>query len=378
LILLATVISQEFLTFDAGGTRVTPMLPALVFVAGAAFVGLTGLALYSALTREADLYGIDNDRRGFYVYLTELLVVAFLAHVRLNRSVVPSMLGGYWYLSVIVLAFIILALSEICKRKQLPVLALPLERSATVLVFVPILAFRLAFLAFHCDPIERVIPGLQPFLAYLKTLSRQTVAEGVPMEALCWLLLGVFFGSLAQLRRSANYGIFAALAINFGVWVLLGHQDATTFIHSPQLWLIPLGLIILVAEHLNRERLGFWPSLSLRYAGLLCIYLSSTIEMFMAGLGKSVWLPIVLMFLAVAGMLLGILFRVRAFLLAGFMALLIVIFAQIWHAAVDREHVWVWWATVIVFGIAILTLFALFEKHRNEVLKVIDNMKQWN
>jgi hypothetical protein len=218
-----------------------------------------------------------------------------------------------------------------------------------------------------------MVPGFDPFLVYLQRLG-----DLYEMEAFCWLLLGVFFGWIARLRASANFGIFGALALNFGVWVLLGHQDATTFFQRPQLWLIPLGLIVLVAEHINRERLGFVPSLTVRYVGLACIYLSSTIEMFKDGLGHAPILPIVLALLAVAGMLLGILCRVRAFLLAGFTALLVVVFAQIWHAAVDRGNTWLWWVCGILLGVAILTLFAVFEKHRNEVLKVLDNMKRWH
>jgi hypothetical protein len=160
--------------------------------------------------------------------------------------------------------------------------------------------------------------------------------------------------------------------------VLLGHQDAMAFLERPQLWLIPLGLIVLVAEYINREQLGFWPSLSVRYVGLLCIYLSSTFEMLSGGVNKHWIFPIALALLAVVGMLLGILFRVRAFLLSGFMALLIVIFAQIWNAAVNHSQTWVWWACGIILGVIILALFALFEKHRNEVLKMLDNMKRWH
>jgi hypothetical protein len=37
----------------------------------------------------------------------------------------------------------------------------------------------------------------------------------------------------------------------------------------------------------------------------------------------------------------------------------------------------VWWASGIVLGVAILTLFALFEKRRNDVLKMIDEIKRW-
>ena len=53
------------------------------------------------------------------------------------------------------------------------------------------------------------------------------------------------------------------------------------------------------------------------------------------------------------------------------------VFAQIWHAAVVRAQAWVWWASGIVLGAVILTLFALFEKRRNDVLKMIDDLRRW-
>ena len=59
------------------------------------------------------------------------------------------------------------------------------------------------------------------------------------------------------------------------------------------------------------------------------------------------------------------------------MALFVVIFAQIWHAAVDRGNTWLWWASGLVLGILILGMFALFEKHRNGMLKMLDDMKRW-
>jgi hypothetical protein len=36
------------------------------------------------------------------------------------------------------------------------------------------------------------------------------------------------------------------------------------------------------------------------------------------------------------------------------------------------------WAFGISLGVIILGMFALFEKHRNDVLKMIDNMKRWH
>jgi hypothetical protein len=51
---------------------------------------------------------------------------------------------------------------------------------------------------------------------------------------------------------------------------------------------------------------------------------------------------------------------------------------MIWHAPVGEHQVWVWWTSGIVLGAAIITLFAIFEKRRNDVLRVLDEMKKWN
>ena len=84
---------------------------------------------------------------------------------------------------------------------------MPLKRSAVVLAFVPVLAFRLAPLAHFSEPISAAVPGLSPFLRYLRGLSERT-ALYLPAEALCWLLLGIFFGWLARMQKSANVGVF--------------------------------------------------------------------------------------------------------------------------------------------------------------------------
>jgi hypothetical protein len=70
--------------------------------------------------------------------------------------------------------------------------------------------------------------------------------------------------------------------------------------------------------------------------------------------------------------------RVRAFLYLGTAFLALVVFAQIWHAAVDRQQTWVWWASGIVLGVAILALFAVFEKRRNDVLHMMEEIKKWD
>jgi hypothetical protein len=50
----------------------------------------------------------------------------------------------------------------------------------------------------------------------------------------------------------------------------------------------------------------------------------------------------------------------------------------IWYAAVDLRQTWLWSAFGIVAGLLILALFALFEKKRQDVLRVVEEFKQWN
>ncbi len=100
--------------------------------------------------------------------------------------------------------------------------------------------------------------------------------------------------------------------------------------------------------------------------------------MFIAGLGHSFPLPVILALLSVLGALAGIMLRVRAFLYMGVGFLFLVVFSQIWHVAVDRSQTWLWWASGIVLGVAILSLFAVFEKRRNDVLRVLEELKKWD
>src|SRR5205085_2463131 len=193
-----------------------------------------------------------------------------------------------------------------------------------------------------------------------------------------WLLVAVLFAVIAALRRRFVYAFLAALFINFAVWSLWGYfGDAFAFWLHPQLWLVPLALILLATEYVHRDRLSAVQATALRNAALLLLYVSSTADMFIAGVGNSIVLPIVLALFAVAGVLLGILLRVRAFLLQGVAFLFVVVLAQIWHAAVDRQQTWVWWASGIVLGAAILTLFAIFEKRKQDVVKLVEQLKEW-
>jgi hypothetical protein len=188
--------------------------------------------------------------------------------------------------------------------------------------------------------------------------------------------IGLLYIVLAMWRRSFLYGALAGLAGNGALWALL-HEHGFEILAHPQMWLIPPALSVLGAAQINRDRLTEAQLTAIRYLAVTVIYVSSTGEMFLQGVGESLWLPMVLAALSVLGVFAGILMRVRAFLYLGASFLLLSLVSMVWHAARNIGHVWPWWAFGIALGLAILALFGVFEKKRNEVLRALQEMREW-
>jgi hypothetical protein len=373
-LVVLVVLAQEMLHYDPA-TRAAPLAPWALALVVLTLAGLAAAAIAFAVQPRLDPLALSDRRRPLYVYAAELVLVLLFLHARLTMPFLFSgMLARYWTLVVMALAFLGVGLAEWFARRNLPVLAGPLQRTGVFLPLLPLLAFWLQGLA---GPLSAAageqLPGLQPLLNDLRNLPRD-----YSRHALVWLLLGVLYALVAWSRRSPRFALLAALAGNFGLWAGLYHfrEHGLAFYLHPQLWLIPLAVILLVAEHLNRDRLPAAQAAGLRYLGLILLYLSSTADLFIAGLGD-VGLSLVLAVLAVLGVLAGIQLRVRAFLFVGLTFLVLVLFARIWHAAVTQAQTWVWWVCLIVLGAAILALFAVFEKRRNEVLKLLEELKRW-
>jgi hypothetical protein len=300
-------------------------------------------------------------RRTVYVYLAEVLLVLLFTHIRFNvRELFLGAAVRYWTFAVMGLAFVGIGLAEYFERRRVNVLAVPLRRTGVLLPLIPLLAFWAKPPEFLTELAAGRAPGLSPFLTYLEKLPQH-----FDTYAWLWFLAGGVYGLVALSRKSFGWALLAALATNAALWSLLTHHEVPFIVH-PQAWVIPLALIVLVSEHMNRHRLREDVSNGMRYLGVAMIYVASAADMFIAGVGQSVWLPVVLAALCVAGVLAGIMMRVRAFLFLGVGFLLLDIFAMIWHAAVNLEQTWVWYASGIVLGVAILALFAVFEKRKKK------------
>lgn len=85
----------------------------------------------------------------------------------------------------------------------------------------------------------------------------------------------------------------------------------------------------------------------------------------------------VLAALSLVGIFAGILLRVRAFVYLGTLFLLVALFTIIWHAAVEPGYAWLWWVCGIVAGVTIIAVFAIFEKKRDDMLRLVERLKAW-
>jgi hypothetical protein len=368
---IVLIIGQEALLFDKE-TRRTPLTLAEIALVTLAFTGLMFAAVAFAVKPWIDPFGLPDRWRSAYVYGAEILLVLLFLHARFNvPGLFPKIEAQVWAFVIMAIAFAGVGLAELFKRLRLEVLAGPLQRTGVFLPILPLLMFwlkpPLAVRAWLGD----LAPGTVPLLNYFDQIPTDFAAY-----SLLWFLFGMLYAWIAVSRWSFRYALLAALAANVGLWALLFSQQVTLTLH-PQLWLVPLALIILVSELIHHDRLKEEWSIGLRYLGLGMLYLSSTADLFITGLGNSTLLPLALAMLSILGVLAGILLRIKAYLFLGTGFLAVVVFSMIWHAAVDRQQTWIWWVSGIALGASILALFALFEKRRQKVLEVVDEIRRW-
>ncbi len=353
---LAAVLVQERAFFDpADDAWLAPWAATWeIAVVAAAIVGLVVGCLICALVPRWDPLRLSDRGRTAYVYAAEALLALAGLHLRVTMPGIFALgiIRTYWMLIVMVIAFIGAGLSVLFHRRQMAVLSEPLERTA---LFLPIL-----------PPIGSL---------FIKSYANAGMWFLGNQGPAFWLLMGVFYGVMAVRKRSILLTGLSILSGNMGLWVTW-HRCGWDFLDHPQLWLIPIALAALVAEHLDRRRLNDAQRLAIRYLALSVIYVSSTTE-FWQHIGESAVLPLVTIVFAVLGVLAGILLRERSFLYLGFTFLVVVIGRMIVYAAFQQKHIWIFWASCIVLGMAIIALFALFEKRRNDVLASVERFKQW-
>ena len=343
LVLLAVLLVERLYYVPGVGAPVdtAPMAAVAVVLVGLV-IGLVSLAL---LPGRGPVSLTERQRRAC-VYGAELVAALIFAHLFMCR---PTLFGGflrpYWPYLVMAIAFAGVGVGELFQRSGIRVLSDPLQRTSAFLPLIPALGF------------------------WVVAAEKSDYSLVLFAAGLVYLLLSMF-------RRSIASGLAALVAGNAALWSLLT-DTGFAFWQHPQFWLVPPAGSALIAGQINRTRLQPAQLAALRYASILVIYLSSSGEVFLRGVGESLWPPMILAALSVAGVLAGIVLQIRAFLYLGTSFVLLSVVTMVWHAARAIQHVWPWWAFGIGLGICILVLFGLFEKKRPEITAWIGQLQQW-
>ena len=337
---LGTEVSYQF---DYGVVRIHWL--ALTAIGAALIAGVVIPVLF-ALSPRHDPLSLSERGRMRYVYAAEVMLALLFLHIRLTLPwLFTGFIERYWPLAVMVIAYLGVVTSESLRRRKLLVLAQPLERTGVFLPLLPVLGFWLA-------------------------------SSEVDFSLLLFVIGGLY-GLLSILRRSFGFGLLAAIAGNGGLWYILHRTDNYQFLQHPQLWLIPIALSALLAAYLNEENLSDDQMAGIRYLSLVTIYVSSTADIFINGVANSPWLPLILGSFSLAGVFSGIIFRIRGLLLLGSVFLLLSIVTMIWYASANLGWTWLWYVAGIVTGATIIFMFAVFEKKRSEVLRLVEGLKEW-
>jgi hypothetical protein len=304
------------------------------------------LFVFFALKDRFDPMSLSMSYRHLYVYAAQILGGLMTLHLKLAMPwLFKGIVTAYWPLVILGVALAGIAIGQWCNRRNLSVVGKPLTNTGTWL----------------------------PLVACIEIFIGNSAID----YSLILLAVGAVYMVLAIMKRSFALGILATLALNGSHWYLLHRTPGLGITEHPQLWIIPLALAILSAGYLNRKQLSEDQSRFIHYGCLLAIYLSSTLDVFLIGVAQAPWLPLVLAGLSIIGIFIGLAKRIRSYLFLGTGFLCLSLLTMIWHAATNMGWTWIWYVAGIALGIAIITVFALFEKKKNEMNKVIDGVKDW-
>ncbi|MCU0710985.1 MAG: hypothetical protein MUC43_02920 [Pirellula sp.] len=284
--------------------------------------------------------------RGVYVYIAEVVVVLAAS---ILVSIFPEWfrlpMREYWPILMLITAVIAQGVAVLLKRAGVSAVGDPLHNTSLLL---PLIA-----------PLAMFFIGTEATLEMVLALGA---------------LFYFFLGATERSRQLAMIGGTFANGALLSFWTKF---DSLSFLEHPQLWLIPPAASIVLATHIARDRIPKEAASWLRYLCMATIFCSSSSEILIQGLGRSLWPPMVLMVLSLLVGFLGIAFQIKSYLYSGLLFTLFAIVAMVAHAQQSVQHTWPWWVLGISLGIGIMVLFALFERKRDQLIKLSERLKGW-
>ncbi len=333
---------KHFVPEDGCGLSIPTAVAVIVVVLGM----IAGL-ITIALRPQHDPFAFSLKMRQVYVYAAQAIAVLLVAHIYLSMPWLFKIgIMDYWPYLAMLVSFGGVGIARLLDQRKLDVLAEPLFNTAAVL----------------------------PILIAVGVFAVSSEAE----PSLVLFAAGLIYLMISYVHGSILSGAAAVVFGNVALWLFYGDFISFSILEHPQLFLIPPAISVLIAGQVYKDRLTRGGLAMLRYICVVVIYVSSTSEIFISGIGREMWPAVILAGLSLAGIMLGILLQVRAFLYLGTLFLLTSMIAMVANAHRAIGHVWPWWAFGIGLGVSILVMFGLFEKRRNDLRAIAGKLNEWD
>ena len=341
----ALLLAFEIVAFNSGGVQTPPWLTIAVCAAVATIVFVL---LVRAVQGSTDGRKMSDRLRQGLVYLSEILVVGIFAHVYLvHPDLFSGIIKEWWAYIMMALAFIGAYVAQRMHDRGLPQISEPLFNTSFLLPVIPLVGVWML--------------RQQSVFDYSFLLSLACLAN---------VVLGLY-------RKSFFHALAAALAGNGSLWVLMSRFESWSFADHPQFWIIPPALSVLVAAHLNKDRLKKEVLTMIRYLTISTVYLSSGSEVLLHWSQDGSWQkPLILMLLGIAGAFAGVIMRIRAFLFLGTAFTVIALCSMIVQYAIDNSIIW--WISGITIGVLIWSATIWWEKRKQDILPHIEKLQDWD
>ena len=299
-----------------------------------------------------DAWQLTDSQRSGLVIAAQLFGGLTWFHLFLCKSPLASLgLRAYWPYVVMVLSFASVGITEWARRRGDDVLCRTLKQTALFLPLVPVIGFWLSG-SWVVSMFGQSDAG--PWMYIQGRVSYQALL----------IAAALYYGVISFLWKSNRARLVSVLVGNAALWVILVQTPSWDFLSHPQAWLIPPAVCVIAATYLHREMLGAKGASAIRYAATLAIYLSSTADMLLQGIGETLMGPIVLVTLALIGAGAGVALRVKPFLYLGTSFVFIGVTSMVWHAQQQIDAVWPWWVFGITTGVLLMVGLMAIEKNK--------------
>ncbi len=265
-------------------------------------------------------------------------------------------LRAYWPYIVMAIAFVSVGIVEWVRRRSDDVIAKTLTHTSLYLPLIPIV-------------------GLLASGDWMGPTSR-LVSTG-PSLSIVLVIAAGYYLFVSRIWEGWIPRVLMVVFANSAIWSWLVKHPEWSFLQHPQLWLIPPAACVLVLAQRYRHDIDAKFLSSVRYGATLMIYVSSTANMMIQHIGTTLWGPVVLILLALAGMAAGVVLRIRPFLYLGTLFVLLGVTSMVWHAQRSIDQVWPWWVFGITTGIGLLAGLMSIEKNKGKLQELSLRLNSW-